>query len=329
MKALVYEGEQTVRVREVPEPAVGAGDALIQVHSVGICGSDLHAFHGHDERRPPPLVLGHEVSGYRIDQGRRQPVVVNPLVTCGHCAACVRGEENLCATRQIISMPPRPGAFSEQFAIPERNVITLPDSIDLQRAALSEPLACGWHAVRLVERMVPMPLTSLRVLVIGAGAVGLGTALSCRALGVEPVLVVENNPGRRETASAAGFDCVDSDTAASRLATDIDAVIDAVGIQPTRALACQVIRPGGALVHIGLGDANAGVDIRRMTLQEIRITGSYTYTMQDFRETVDALVAGQLGPLDWFEAAALESGAACFARLSRGEVRVPKILLTP
>ena len=91
MKALVYEGNHSLAVRDVEEPAVDSGDALIRVHSVGICGSDLHAYHGRDERRPPPLVLGHEVSGYRIDGGQSTPVVVNPLVTCGHCVACERG----------------------------------------------------------------------------------------------------------------------------------------------------------------------------------------------------------------------------------------------
>lgn len=329
MKALVYEGNHQLAIRDVAAPEVRAGDALIHVHSVGICGSDLHAYHGHDERRPPPLVLGHEVSGYRVDTGSHTPVVVNPLVTCGVCAACHRGEENLCSERQIISMPPRPGAFSEQFVIPERNVIELPVSMNLTKAALSEPIACGWHAVRLVERVSSASLPSLRVVIIGGGAVGLGSALSARALGVEPLKVVENNPGRRDTAIAAGFDCIDSEEAAGVLGRDIDAVIDAVGIQPTRQLASQMLRPGGCLVHIGLGDADAGIDIRRMTLQELRVTGSYTYTMNDFRETVEAMIQGKLGALDWFEEASLEDGLGCFERLAQGQVKVPKILLTP
>jgi threonine dehydrogenase-like Zn-dependent dehydrogenase len=80
------------------------------------------------------------------------------------------------------------------------------------------------------------------------------------------------------------------------LGRDIDAVIDAVGIQPTRQLASQMLRPGGCLVHIGLGDADAGIDIRRMTLQELRVTGSYTYTMNDFRETVEAMIKENWGP---------------------------------
>lgn len=329
MKALVYEGNHSLAVRDVDEPVVNSGDALIRVHSVGICGSDLHAYHGRDERRPPPLVLGHEVSGYRIDGGQSMPVVVNPLVTCGHCVACERGEENLCPDRQIISMPPRPGAFSELFAIPERNVIELPVSIDLKRAALAEPIACGWHAVRLVERMSYQNLSDQCLVVIGGGAVGLGTALSCRALGVEPIKVVENNPGRRQTAIAAGFDCIDSSEALGSIGSDVDSIIDAVGIRPTRELACQMLRPGGCLVHIGLGDADAGIDVRRMTLQELRVTGSYTYTMKDFHETVQAMTRGQLGELNWFEEASLDDGLVCFERLSQGQVNVPKILLTP
>ncbi len=329
MKALVYEGNHTLTIRDVGEPLTNIGDALIQVHSVGICGSDLHAYHGHDERRPPPLVLGHEVSGYRIDQQCMTPVVVNPLVTCGECAACIQGEENLCPERQIISMPPRPGAFSEMFSIPERNVIELPATVDLQQAALLEPIACGWHAARLVERMCLSYLAELKIVVIGGGAVGLGAALSCRALGIEPVMMIEKNPGRRETAIAAGFQCIDSDGASQALSDDIDAVIDAVGIRPTRELTSRILKPGGSLVHIGLGDSEAGIDIRRMTLQEIRVTGSYTYTMSDFKDTVNALMDGRLGTLDWFEEAKLDHGSKCFERLSSGQVRAPKILLTP
>lgn len=329
MKALVYEGNQSLAVRDVEEPTVGESDALIQVHSVGICGSDLHAYHGHDERRPPPLVLGHEVSGHRIDHGKSTPVVVNPLVTCGHCFACQRGEENLCPDRQIISMPPRPGAFSELFSIPEKNVIELPTTFDLGQAALAEPIACGWHATRLVERMSGHSVVGQRIVVIGAGAVGLGAALSCRALGMEPLKVVENNSGRRQTAIEAGFDCLGASTLSAAIDHGVDAVIDAVGIRPTRELASQILRPGGTLIHIGLGDADSGVDIRRMTLQELRVSGSYTYTMKDFRETVTAMIDGQLGSLDWFEEAPLDAGLQCFERLAKGQVGVPKILLKP
>ncbi|MFT7041151.1 MAG: threonine dehydrogenase-like Zn-dependent dehydrogenase, partial [Paracoccaceae bacterium] len=107
MKALVYTGPESLEYRVVLDPALG-GDALIQVEHVGICGSDMHAWLGHDERRPAPLILGHEAAGLIIDgPGAGTRVTVNPLVTCGVCDDCTAGRENLCAKRQIISMPPR------------------------------------------------------------------------------------------------------------------------------------------------------------------------------------------------------------------------------
>jgi L-gulonate 5-dehydrogenase len=88
---------------------------LLSVEAVGICGSDMHAFLGHDERRPAPLILGHEAAG-RMADGTR--VVVNPLVTCGDAPPAGTGRDNICANRQIISMPPREGAFAERLAMP-------------------------------------------------------------------------------------------------------------------------------------------------------------------------------------------------------------------
>ena len=142
MKALVYTGAETLAYRDVPDPAPVADEALIRVESVGICGSDMHAFLGHDDRRPAPLILGHEAAGTVISgpqDGLR--VTINPLVTCGACPACRSGRENLCPTRQIISMPPREGAFAQLLAIPVSNLVTVPESVPFDRAALAEPLA--------------------------------------------------------------------------------------------------------------------------------------------------------------------------------------------
>ena len=108
MKALVYEGPEKLTYRDAPDPVPDPGDQLIRIAAVGICGSDMHAYLGHDERRPAPLILGHEAAGRIIaGPGAGGRVTVNPLVTCGSCAECAAGRENLCAKRQIISMPPR------------------------------------------------------------------------------------------------------------------------------------------------------------------------------------------------------------------------------
>ena len=179
MKALVYTGPGRIVYREEPDPIPEAGEALIQVEAVGICGSDLHAYLGHDERRPPPLILGHEASGLALS-GKRQGerVVINPLVTCGQCDDCLGGRSNLCVQRQIIGMPPRQGAFAELVKIPEINLVPMPGDFDPVKAALAEPTATALHAISASEKALRRPLVEARTLVLGAGAVGISAALA-------------------------------------------------------------------------------------------------------------------------------------------------------
>lgn len=327
MKALVYTGVETLELREVPEPA--PGEALVEIAHVGICGSDMHAWLGHDERRPAPLILGHEAAGTVIAgamAGTR--VTINPLVTCGACPACRAGRENLCPDRQIISMPPREGAFAERVSIPARNLTPMPQDFPTEKAALAEPLACGWHAVRLGERALGVPAAGLRALAIGGGAIGLGAALALRALGAEEVWIAETNPARRPVLERAG-DFRVFDPAAQAGPAAVDLVIDGVGFAATRAAASAAVRPGGVIVHIGLGGGEAGLDIRRMTLQEVAFVGAYTYSAADFRETAAAILDGRLGALDWPEIRPLSEGARAFADIRSGAAAAPKIILTP
>ena len=179
-----------------------AGEVLVHVEAVGICGSDMHAYHGRDERRPAPLVLGHEAAG-RIVSGPRagRRVTVDPLVTCGKCGLCLDGRSHLCRSRQIISMPPRAGAFAEFVRIPETNVVELPDGLPVQQAALAEPMAVGWHAVRNATSALSRPLAAARCVVLGGGAVGLACALALRHFGAKEILVAEPNELRRKAMS--------------------------------------------------------------------------------------------------------------------------------
>lgn len=310
MKALVYTGPETLIHTDVPDPAA---DTVVAVSHVGICGSDMHAFLGHDDRRPAPLILGHEAAG-TTPGGTR--VAVNPLVPCTGCAACRAGRTNLCPARQILSMPPRPGAFAERVAAPADNLVetTLPSA----QAALAEPLAVCWHAVRLGLRLAEATSAT----VIGGGAIGVGCALALAAHGVA-ALVAEPNPLRRAYLDRMGLDATPEATEPATL------VIDAVGIGPTRAAASRIARPGGAIVHVGLGDAAPGLDVRRLTLQEVAFAGAYTYTAREFRDTVRAMEAGRLGPLDWWEERPLSEGPRAFADLRAGRVAAPKILLRP
>jgi 2-desacetyl-2-hydroxyethyl bacteriochlorophyllide A dehydrogenase len=327
MKALVYTANEEMTYRDEPEPVAQAGDALIAIESVGICGSDMHAYLGHDERRVPPLILGHEAVGTVLegaDRGRR--VVLNPLITCGVCDKCLGGRQNLCAQRDLIGMY-RAGAFAEKIAIPERNLITVPDDMSGAHAALTEPGATGLHAVLLAERIINRPLSESRALVIGAGSVGLLTALILRDKGVEEIVVADTNPLRRQLVEQfCDFTLLDPlhEQAAPQY---FDCVFDAVGGGVTRDQAVLACRSGGVIVHIGLMDSKGSMDIREITLREITFIGTYTYTPVDLRTTLKKLHSGALGDLGWIEQRPLAAGAQAFDELLHGRCAAPKIVL--
>jgi len=225
----------------------------------------------------------------------------------------------------IISMPPREGAFAEMVVMRDENLVTVPDDVPLRKAALAEPLACGWHAVRLGAAALSLHLKDAACHVIGGGAIGVGAALALRAFGATKITVAEPNALRRATLDHIdGFDAVAPD-----VVTSADLVIDGVGYAATRADATKITNPGGVIMHIGLGEGAGGLDIRRMTLQEISFVGTYTYTAQDFRDTAEAIFNGRLGALDWTEQRSLSQGQAAFDDIRAGRVAAPKIILEP
>ncbi|MEM6383077.1 MAG: alcohol dehydrogenase catalytic domain-containing protein [Pseudomonadota bacterium] len=325
MKALVYTAPERLEYRDADDPVLRDGEALVRIESAGICGSDMHAFLGHDERRPAPLILGHEAAGTIVagsDVGRR--VTINPLVTDPSSAASRSGRDNLCPARQIISLPPREGAFAGYVAMPLTNLVTVPDDVSLDTAALAEPLAVSWHAARLgLEKLHPSD--DRRAHVIGGGAIGLAAVLALDAMGLEVVTLSEPNAERAAFLSETCGVAIDNAPADGT----VPLVFDAVGFAATRAAASALVSPGGAIVHIGLGSADGGLDIRRITLQEISFVGTYTYTMQDFRHTCAAIFDGRLGPLNWTEARPLSDGARAFQDIRQGRIAAPKIILKP
>lgn len=330
MKALVLTGAERMELRDEPAPEPRAGEALVRIEAAGICGSDLHSYLGQDARRPPPVILGHEACGV-VESGPRagQRVVINPQITCGRCAACRAGRSNVCVDKEIVSIPPRQGTFAELVSVPEANLIAVPDGLDPARAALAEPLATSFHAAVIAEPHLAKPLEQCAVLVIGGGAIGLGAALVLAARGCERVYLAERNPLRRTRLQAyPAFQVFDPDAGTGP--EGVDLAIDAVGAVATRALACRAVAPGGTIVHVGLQELDGGgLDLRKMTLQEVAVLGSYTYTKADFAGTLAAMAEGRFGALDWFELRALSEGGAAFAELVAGGAAAAKIVLQP
>lgn len=328
MKALVYTAPQTLDYREEPDPAPAAGESLVRIDAVGICGSDMHAWHGHDSRRLPPLILGHEAAGEVVGgEGVGRRVTMNPLITCGHCDYCLTGRGNLCENRTMIGMT-RAGAYAQYVTIPEHCLVDLPEGMEASQAALTEPAATAWHAVDLGARAAWRPLAECNAMVIGGGAVGLLTALVLKSRGARMVRLAETNKLRRETAAKAGinsFDPVDTNPAGQCA----HIVFDCVGGPKTRELAIHAARPGGVVVHVGLQDSSGEIDVRKITLAELSFIGVYTYTTADLRASADALYRGALGDLSWVEHRPLADGPAAFQDLDAGRTAAAKIVLLP
>jgi alcohol dehydrogenase len=330
MKALVYTAPCEVVHRDEPDPRPGAGDVLIRVDAVGICGYDMHAYHGHDPRRVPPLVLGHELAGEILEgPGKGRRVTVNPIIACGRCDYCVQGRDNLCSNRTMIGMQ-RPGGFAERVITAASAVIELPDGMDARTGALTEPAATALHAIDVASRALARPLPECAVFVIGGGAVGLLAALLLSSYGVRRIWMAETNALRRDAASrAVAVNAFDPAAGGGPGEGTVELVIDAVGAASTRKAAMAAVKPGGVVLHIGLQDWSSEIDMRKLTLAEITLAGTYTYSTADLRATARALHEGAFGDLAWVEERPLADGARAFDDLHHGRSAAAKILLRP
>ena len=334
MKALVYTGTQELIYRDEKNPIEVDGESILKVYASGICGSDMHAYHGHDERRVPPLIIGHEVSG-QVQDGKfkDKDVVLNPLITCGKCNYCINGREHLCPQRVILGMNrpiERQGVFAEYVATPDQNIYEIPDGLDKNEAPVAEPTAVSLHAVLIGEQSLKKPLSECRTLIQGAGAIGLLCALILSKIkGNKDIIISDPNKLRLNECSK----YVDSKFV-SPGSKDIDnngfdIVFDTVGLEISRQQAIEVVKPGGSIIHIGLTQPAGLFNFRKMTLQEVTVIGTYCYTNKDFAQTLEILSNKDIGPLDWIEFRDLKDGANAFKEIHHGSCIAPKIILLP
>jgi threonine dehydrogenase-like Zn-dependent dehydrogenase len=314
MKAMVYTAPLEMQILEVDEPEPGPGEILVAVGAVGICGSELEGFISKSPFRVPPLIMGHEFAGHRVDDGT--PVVVNPIVSCWECDLCLRGLPNVCRRRAIVGVQ-RPGAFAELVSVPARNCYPLAPGASIALAAAVEPLANAAHAVRLVQEHDPV---LGRVGVIGAGPLGFFTALVSADRGVSEVVIADLAPARRAMARATGA------VVAESLEGEFDAIFDAYGSAATRRASVDLLRPGGTAVWIGLHGSDTGVDGLGVIRQEKRILGTFAYEDQDFRAAISrvATLSGE-----WLASRPLDEGVETFYALAHGDVSSVKTLLVP
>jgi len=273
-------GELVLRERPVPAPA--AGHVLVAVRSVGVCGSDVHYFiHGRigDFVVREPLVLGHEVSGLivavgaGVDGGRiGSRVAVEPGASCGVCEQCKAGRYNLCPDMQFFATPPVDGALAEYVEVRADLAFDLPDSVSDDAAALLEPLSVGIWANRKAG-----VTAGRRLLIAGAGPIGLVTAQVARALGATAIVVSDIAPHRLAAARASGATAALPAADVATAGRDFDAFIDCSGAPPAISAGLRALRPAGVAVLVGMGPDELVLPFGVLQQRELTVTGTFRY----------------------------------------------------
>ena len=291
-------------LRRVPVPETGDDEVLVKIARTGICGTDMHIFHGHYAADKLPLVSGHEFTGTVAETGKNvagfkigQPVVVDMNIGCGSCYWCRRNEVLNCPAMQQMGITIN-GAFTEFIAVPARLVIAAPDHVPQADLALVEPLACVVRAARKAQVTFGQS-----VAVIGAGPIGNLHVQLLRTIGAAPIIVSDISEDRVRMALDAGADIGVTDPADLEAtvmrATDgrgADIVIESVGHPALYRTAMQLIRKGGHIAAFGLTGAGETlpVDILQTILEENSIKGSVAGMGQDMHDSLTLLTHGRI-----------------------------------
>lgn len=284
MSVAVLYGVRDLRVEQRPVPEPGSGEALIRVLSVGTCGSDVHYYeHGRigDFVVDRPLVLGHEPSGVVVANGPGagrheigQRVALEPGVPCSTCEQCKAGRYNLCPRMRFFGTPPIDGAFCEYVTLREDFAYPVPDSLSDDAAGLLEPLSVGVWSNRKA-RVGP----GSRVLITGAGPIGLVATQTARAFGASEVVVTDVNPRRLAIAEELGATATVNVAEQPLADTDFepDVLLECSGVPAAAAQAIRRVGRAGRVVLVGMGGDELPLPLAHVQNSEIEVTGTFRY----------------------------------------------------
>jgi (R,R)-butanediol dehydrogenase/meso-butanediol dehydrogenase/diacetyl reductase len=339
MAAAVLRGPGRLAVEDVPVPAVGDGGVLVAVELCGVCGTDLHMVL--DGWGQPGSWPGHEWTGRVAAVGAGvtrwavgDAVVGGPSARCGTCAACRAGRPALCAARDAVGAGPERGAFATYKLAREDELLARPDGLSPRAAALAEPLAVALHAITQ-SGVRPRQ----RALVLGAGPIGALAIAALRALGVEDVTCVEPHERRRVLAWTVGATTVadPADLEVPSIAEPgrvvagaVDVVLECSGRSAAMEAGLAQLVRGGTLVLVGAGIEPPRFDPNRILLNELVVTGAFTYDAGGFERALDLLASGRLPVDDLLEPGAVRLDRLLDAMIGLADGRLAgKVLVQP
>lgn len=297
-----------IMFRQIPVPKAGEGQILIRIRMIGICGSDIHVYHGKHPFTTYPVTQGHEVSGEIVALGQGvegfrlgQKVTVEPQVFCGKCHPCTHGKYNLCEELKVMGFQTT-GVASTYFAVDASKVTPLPESLSFEEGAMIEPLAVAVHAVRRFGEV-----EGKKVAVLGAGPIGNLVAQSAKALGADTVMVTDVSDYRLELAKRCGAD-VTVNTAREDFGQAMvrcmgpdkaDVIYDCAGSNVTMNQAIRCARKGSVIILVAVFADMATVDLAVLNDHELDLNTTMMYRHEDYVTAIELVEQGkvQLRPL--------------------------------
>jgi L-iditol 2-dehydrogenase len=296
MKQSVMTSPGRIEFRDIPVPVPAANEVLIRMKRIGVCGSDIHVWHGKHALTPYPVVQGHEVSGIieKVGSSVRgfapgQAVTIQPQVTCGTCYPCTHGAYHICDSLKVMGFQTT-GAGSEYFAVEASKVLKLPPKMDLEHGAMIEPAAVAVHALGRAGNV-----SGMKVLVLGAGPIGNLVAQCAKGLGAAEVMITDVSDFRLAKAKECGIGlCVNigkNDLAAAVKENfgeaKADLILECVGAQPTIAQAVAVARKGTDIIVVGVFGDKPVVDMGTVQDRELRLIGTLMYREPDWKKAIE------------------------------------------
>lgn len=303
MKQAVMTAPGKIEFREIDKPSPKPDEVLIAIKRIGVCGSDIHVYHGLHPYTGYPVVQGHEVSGVVAEVGKRiqefvpgEKVVFMPQVTCGQCYPCRHGMYHVCDHLKVMGFQ-TDGAGQEYFSVAGDKVLKLPESITLDQGALIEPVAVAVHALRRAGELV-----GKKVIVLGAGTIGNLVAQVAQASGAQTVMLTDISEYKLDKARQCGIklaintqqEGLDQAILKNFGPDKSDLILECVGVQETIDQAIANARKGSTIIVVGVFGKKPTVDLGLVQDRELNVLGTLMYQKNDYERAIKLVAGGKL-----------------------------------